>query len=55
VPSGPSRCELGQIGQAETHPCRASGALKPEIRAARASKLCHAMVKYLNLQPRSTR
>jgi hypothetical protein len=25
VPSGPSRCELGQSGQAETHPCRASG------------------------------
>ena len=25
MPSGPSRCELGQSVQAETHPCRASG------------------------------
>ena len=25
MPSGPSRCELGQSAQAQTHPCRASG------------------------------
>lgn len=50
MPSGPSRCELGQSVQAETPPVP-----RFKIRAARASKLFYAMVKYSTLQPRSTR